>query len=400
MPKIATDQLDTRYPSIADLRTRARRRIPHFVWEYLDSATGTEATQRRNRAALDQVLFLPSVLHGEVAADLNTKLMGRTHSLPFGIAPVGMSGLMWPDAERLLARAARDAGIPYGLSTVATRSPEELADDIGDGWFQLYPPRDEDIRRDMLTRAEKAGFHTLVLTVDVPVASRRERQLRGGLTNPPALTPRLVAQIARCPAWAYAMVAFSGGDMPRMATLDPYVSDAKTPQSSTAHVGYLLRTAPDWGYLSWLRDNWRGKLVVKGVMRAEDAHRLESEGVDAVWVSNHAGRQFDAAPAVIDALPAIRAATSLPVICDSGIESGLDILRAIALGADFVMFGRAFHYALGALGARGPGHLIGLLTRDLIANLGQLGVASPHALRGAAFRNGTLPQTMAIQTSA
>lgn len=366
--------LDARFPAISDMAARARRRIPPFVWEYLDSATGTEATKRRNRTALDRVRFLPSVLHGEVAPDLTTTLFGRDHPLPVGIAPVGMSGLVWPDAERRLARAATRAGLPYALSTVASRAPEDLAPCLdGNGWFQLYPPKDERIRGDMLRRAKDAGFSVLVLTLDVPAASRRERQVRSGLTTPPRLTPRLLAQVARRPAWAMGMARMG---MPRMRLIDSYAEPA-TGLSSTQHVGYLLRISPDLSYLDWLRKAWDGPLVVKGVLDPADVPGLEAAGVDGIWVSNHAGRQFDAAPATIEMLPAIRAATDLPLIFDSGIEGGLDVLRAMALGADFTMMGRAWHYALAALGDRGPDHLVEILCQDLAANMGQLGAARP-----------------------
>ncbi|SPH18732.1 L-lactate dehydrogenase [Defluviimonas aquaemixtae] len=362
--------LHQRYPAISDLKARARRRIPHFVWEYLDSATGTEATLRRNRQKLDEIHFNPSILHGEFAPDLSATLFGETFPLPFGIAPVGMSGLVWPDAEQLLARASGKAGLPYSLSTVASQTPEHVAPALGaHGWFQMYPPRDPKIRTDMLKRAKDAGFSVLILTADVPVASRRERQTRSGLTQPPKLTPRLLTQIAMCPGWAMGTARIG---MPRMRLMDGY-ADTRASLSSTAHIGYLLRTSPDWDYLKALRDEWDGPLIVKGVLRPDDAARLQDEGADAIWVSNHAGRQFDAAPATIEALPDVRAATTLPVIFDSGIEGGLDILRAIALGADFVMLGRAWHYALGALGADGPGHLVDILTKDIAANMGQLG---------------------------
>ncbi len=361
----------TRFPAIADLAARARQRIPKFVWEYLDSGTGVEATKARNRSALDRIGLMPSILHGEFEPDLAVSLLGQTFPLPFGIAPVGMSGLIWPNAERLLAKAAAKAGIPYTLSTVATAAPEDLAGSIGDhGWFQMYPPRDEAIRTDMLDRARAAGFSTLVLTVDVPVASRRERQTRSGLTNPPRLRPRLLAQIATCPAWAMGMAQ---NGMPRMRMLDKYSTGMTGNLPSNAHVGYLLRTSPDWDYVSWLRDAWAGPFVVKGVSRPDDAARLSELGVDAIWVSNHAGRQFDGAPGTAAALPGIRDATELPIIFDSGIEGGLDIIRALALGADFVMMGRAWHFALGALGAEGPAHLVDILTKDLQANMGQLG---------------------------
>ena len=369
----------SRYPAISDLKSRARGRIPHFVWEYLDSATGVEATQARNRAQLDQVLFNPSILHGEFTPDLSTTLLGKTHALPIGIAPVGMSGLIWPGAEQMLARTAAAENIPYTLSTVASQLPEDVGPHAGgQGWFQLYPPRDPDIRDDILQRAKAAGFHTIVLTVDVPVASRRERQTRGGLTNPPQLTPRLATQAARCPAW---LNGIRKTGMPRLRLMESY-SENRTALPSNQHIGYLLRTSPDWDYFKTLRDAWDGPLIVKGVGNPDDAARLTQEGADALWVSNHAGRQFDGGPASIEVLPAVRAATSLPVIFDSGIEGGLDVLRALALGADFVMLGRAFHYGLAALGEAGASHVLDILRQDIISNMGQLGARNFAELSG------------------
>lgn len=370
--------LHSSFPGIADLKRRARRRVPNFVWEYLASGTGTEASMHRNRAALDDVEFLPSILHGPIECETGTRFLGKDFPLPFGIAPIGMSGLIWPNAEQLLAQAAAEADVPYTLSTVASQSPEDMAPHIGqNAWFQLYPPKDPEIRTDMLNRVRSAGFTTLVLTVDVPVASRRERQVRSGLTNPPKLTPRLLAQIALRPTWALGMAR---NGMPRMRTLDKYI-DSHSARSPTAHVGYLLRTSPDMDYVNWLRDAWDGPLIVKGVMRAEDADRLQRAGVDAIWVSNHGGRQFDGAPASISVLPAIRAATNLPLIFDGGVEGGLDILRALALGADFVMLGRGFLYGLAAVGARGPAHVIDILRQDMQANMGQMGLAQLNQIK-------------------
>lgn len=373
--------LHARYPALSDLKARARRRIPHFVWEYLDSATGAETITARNRAALDAILFRPASLRGEIKPDLSTRLLGQDYPVPFGIAPLGMSGLIWPEAEKLLARHAARAGIPYTLSTVATRTPEDLKGEIGDqGWFQMYPPRAPEMRDDMLRRAQEAGFHTLVLTVDVPAASRRERQTRGGLVQPPRLTPRLLAQVALCPAWA---IGIQSTGMPRMRLMDSYADQTRTgPLPSTAHVGYLLRAAPDWEYVRALRERWQGKLVIKGVMEAEVAAQAAGEGVDAVWVSNHAGRQFDGAPASLDVLREIREATALPVLFDSGITGGLDIMRAVALGADFVMMGRPWHYALGALGREGAAHLHDVLVKDMTSNMAQIGANTLSDLTG------------------
>ncbi|QIE47340.1 alpha-hydroxy-acid oxidizing protein [Pseudohalocynthiibacter aestuariivivens] len=362
--------LHAKYPAISDLKVRARQRLPRFVWEYLDSGTGTEWTSAENGRALSRVTLMPSILHGEFAPDLGVNLLGQSLPLPFGIGPVGMSGLIWPDAEGHLARAAAEADIPYTLSTVASQTPEDVGPQAGDhAWFQMYPPRDPDIRTDMLNRARAAGFGTLVLTVDVPVASRRERQGRSGLTQPPRLTPRLMAQVAMRPAWAAGMAKRG---MPRMKMIDSYAGQTSG-LPSNQHAGYLLRTSPDWDYLHWLRDAWDGPFVVKGVLDPETVPRLEAAGVDAIWTSNHGGRQFDAAPATIDALPHLRAQTDLPIIFDGGVTGGLDILRALALGADFVMMARPWHYALAALGPVGLTHLVDMLRLDLIANMGQLG---------------------------
>ena len=360
----------SKYPALADLKNKARSRIPHFIWEYLDSGTGLENTRKRNRRKLDEVFFYPSILHGDLSQDLGVKFLKRDFSLPFGVAPVGMSGLIWPGAEKILSQMCKRTGIPYTLSTVATQTPEDISPYIGEnGWFQLYPPRNPETLDDMLKRIQEAGFSTLILTVDVPVASRRERQTRGGLMHPPKLTGKLALQAISKPAW---LNGIRKSGIPRMKFLEAY-SDVKKSLSSTEHIGYIIRTSPDINYLRRLRSKWKGNLVIKGVMRAKDTSLLEQEGVDAIWVSNHAGRQFDGTISSIEALPLIRKSTKLPIIFDSGIESGLDILRALSLGADFVMMGSSWHYALGALGSDGPNHLIDILKKDLVANMGQIG---------------------------
>ncbi len=373
---MATMDPDTRYPALSDLKAACKRRVPWFVWEYLDSATGREAVKPRNRAALERVLFRPAVLRGPVTPDLTTRLLGRDHAMPVGIGPLGMSGLVWPFAEATLARTARAQALPYCLSTVATRTPEEIGPLTGDcGWFQLYPPRDADIRADLLARARAAGFRVLVLTVDVPGASRRERQLRAQLSIPPRITPSMLWQVARRPAWALGTLR---AGTPRLRLMEQYLKlDGNA--SSTAHPGYLLRAAPDWDYLHAVRAQWDGPLVVKGVLDPADGPRLQAAGADAIWVSNHGGRQFEGAPAALGALAGMRAAVgpAMPLIYDGAVESGLDVLRALAMGADFTMLGRGWHYALGAMGAAGPAHLAGLLHADLVANMTQLGLTRP-----------------------
>lgn len=374
--------LDLSHPSIADLRRRARRRLPHFIWEYLDSATGDESAHHRNATALDDVRLRPAILAGLPEQDLSTELLGRRYTMPVGIAPVGMSGVIWPDGERILASAAAEIEVPYCLSTVSASTPEEIGPLAnGQGWFQLYPPRDPEIRRDLLRRARDAGFHTLVLTADVPVASRRERQRRSRLTNPMKITPMIALQAAVRPAWAMGILRHG---VPRLRTLENYVPSAGPAKSNlpaTGHIGYLIRGAPDMAYLAALRDEWQGSLVVKGVLNASDAPRLEQTGVDALWVSNHGGRQFDAAPASISALPEVRQATSLPLIWDGGVRSGTDVLKAISLGADFVMMGRAVHFGLAAFGAAGARHVFHILRDGMASGMGQMGISRPTEAR-------------------
>jgi L-lactate dehydrogenase (cytochrome) len=397
--------IDDIYPSLNDLKKRAKQRLPFFAWEYLDSATGVEDQKTRNRIELDKILFETRILRGEYTPNQETTFLGKTYSHPFGVAPVGMSGMIWPGAEYILARGCADAKIPYCLSAVATVTPEMISSSIGDmGWMQLYPPTDPNVRRDMLRRAKDSGFHTLVLTVDVPAPSRRERQRRAQLTIPPRITPKMLWETATHPSWALGTARYG---QPRLRFAESYVK-VKGNTSSTAHPGYIIRGKPDWNYLSELRDEWDGHIIVKGVTSAHDASKLKDVGADAVWVSNHSGRQFDGGQSSIETLPGIRKAVgadavwvsnhsgrqfdggqssietlpgirkavgdSFPLIFDSGVEGGLDILRAIALGANFVMLGRAFHYALAALGKKGFEQMAFILSDDINTNMYQMGI--------------------------
>lgn len=366
-----------KYPALSDLKAACKARVPWFVWEYLDSATGSESVKPRNRVALKRVLFRPAILRGPITPDLTTRFLGTEYAMPVGVAPVGMSGLIWPNAEAALAGMAQSRRIPYTLSTVATQTPETIGPIAGDmGWFQLYPPKDPEIHADILTRAKNAGFRVLVMTVDLPGPSRRERQLRAQLAIPPKLTPSMLWQVAQRPVWALGTLR---AGTPRLRLMEEYLKlDGNAP--STAHPGYLLRAAPDWEYLRAVRALWDGPLVIKGVLDPADAPRLRDAGADALWVSNHGGRQFDGGPASLDALRAIRArlGPDMPLIYDGGVESGLDVLRALACGANFTMLGRGWHYALGALGAKGADHLATILHDDLIANMVQMGATRPE----------------------
>ncbi|MEM8850726.1 MAG: alpha-hydroxy acid oxidase [Pseudomonadota bacterium] len=373
--------LDTTHPHIDDLRRRARWRMPRFAFEYLDSGTGRETGVQTNRNGLDRIRFRPAILRGKVAPDLSRRTLNHDHPQPFGIAPVGLAGLLWPDAERTLARAARKHGLPYGQSSAAAVRPEETGPIIGDlGWYQHYPVNDPAIRKDMLARIKAAGWRVLTVTVDVPGTSRRERERRAHVSMPPRLTPKVLANIATSPAWALGMARMGP---PRMVFPGDYI-DAKSGADHYSHAGRLIKGYPDDAYIEALRAEWDGPLVVKGVAEPDDAERLIAMGVNAIWVSNHAGRQFEGGPAAIDCLPPVveRVAGRVPVYYCSGLEGGLDILRALALGADFVFLGKAWYFALAAFGARGVDHLVHLLRADMIANMEQIGAATLEDLAG------------------
>lgn len=371
-----------RYPSIADLRNRARGRIPFFAWEYLDSGTGRDDGAERNTDAMRRVTLTPRFMRGEMTAETATELFGRTYAAPFGVAPVGLTGLMWPQAENILAKAAAKFRIPYSLSTVATQSPETigpLAD--GMGWFQLYPPRDPGVRRDLLQRVKAAGFTTLLVTADVPTGSTRERQRRAGVTVPPKMTPLMIYRCMVRPEWSLATLKAGS---PRFEGVAKYASGADL-QNMTAFIGTGLGGTLDWTYLEEVRKEWDGPIVIKGIMSAADAKDALSFGADGIGVSNHGARQCDGTPAAIDALPRIAEVVSgqAPIIFDSGVRTGLDICRALALGADFVLCGRAFMYGVAALGGRGGEHVAEMLKTDLENNMVQLGCRTIAELREA-----------------
>lgn len=376
---------ENRFPSIDHLRQKAKRRIPHFAWEYLDSGTGADRAMAANRQALEDVRFDQTILQGTIAAELGTRILGQDFARPIGIAPVGSSGMIWPGAEAALARLAADAGIPYTLSTVATRTPEEIGPiTAGNGWFQLYALGNHAAQDDVLRRAADAGFRTLVLTVDVPMSSRRERQRRAGFTMPPRISAAMFAQMITSPAW---LMGIARHGKPKFKTLAQYIP-AKNLADVTRRMAKDLHPQPDWTILDRLRAAWNGPIVFKGILNPMDAKKARDLGVDAVWVSNHGGRQLDAAHPALKQLPLIRAAVGpeYPLIFDSGIRSGLDVARALALGADMVMAGRPFFYGLGAMGDAGAAHVLALLEDDLRNAMGQIGTNTIAGLKEACCR--------------
>lgn len=369
-----------RFPAIDDLAKKAKSRLPHVSWEYLESGTGTESLLQRNRNAFEAITFTPRFCKGNLEADINTKLFGRSYACPIGIAPVGLTGLIWPKSEHYLAASANRNNIPFCLSTVATETPETIGPLVGsNGWFQLYPPKEMELAASILSRARSAGFHTLVITADVPMASRRERTKRAGLTMPPKITPKLIWQGITHPVWSYHTLRHG---LPRLRTVESYTENTDF-KFVSGFVGNRLGGTLDWDYCEQLKSMWKGPAVIKGILHPDDAQKAIDIGLDGIWVSNHGGRQFNGAPASIEVLPDIAAMVGgqVPIIFDSGVRTGLDIMKALYLGADFVMLGRPFLYGVAAIGKYGADHVINILSDDLKNNMVQLGVASISELK-------------------
>lgn len=364
-----------KYPAISDLAKKAEQRLPPVSWAYLETGTSQEHLVQRNIDKLQEVVLTPRFLKGDLAPATTTTLFGQEYAAPIGIAPIGLTGLMWPRAEMLLADSARAYNIPYCLSTVATETPETLAGHIGDiGWFQLYPPREKDLRQKILKRAKDAGFKVLLITVDIPTPSRRERTKRAGMTVKSSITPRFIWEGITHPRWTIGSLK---NGLPRLRTVEEYPRFMEM-----ISVGKFVKDQPmfniTWDYCKEVRDEWDGPILIKGLLHPADALEAVGIGMDGVVVSNHGARQFDGAPSSIEALPKIVSAVKgkTKIIFDSGIRCGLDVLRAMSLGADFTLAGRAFVYGVGALGRYGGHHAAEILIEDLKNNMAQLGIDS------------------------
>lgn len=366
--------------AIDDLRTLARRRVPRIVFDYLDGGAGAEANLRRNRSALDAVVLTPRYLRDVSARRTAATLFGRTYAAPIGVAPVGLANLVWPGADRLLAAAARDADVPYILSTAGTTALEEIAALAPDHtWFQLYVAVEEHITTDLIRRARAAGIGVLVVTVDVPVPGKRNRDLRNGFTLPLRPTLPNLLDLARRPAWLWASAR---AGVPGFATLAPYAPKGGGPTSHAAFMARQVTPRLERTLLARIRDAWPGTLVVKGLLAAEDAVLAAELGCDGVIVSNHGGRQCEAAPATIEALPAVVAALGgrIPVAMDSGVRSGTDVVRALCSGAAFTFSAPSFLYGVAAGGAAGAARALEILIDETDRTLGQIGCTDAATL--------------------
>lgn len=374
--------IDKQYSCVAYMEAAAARRIPGFARDYLFNGISRGVNVQKNVQALDKVELMPRYLLEADKPNIRCRLFGQEFNAPFGVAPMGLSGLVWPKSEKILAAAAKAHNIPYTLSTVATASIEEIGALAGiNAWFQLYTPQEAEPRRDLLRRCKDAGYNTVMVTVDVPFKTRRDHDIRNGLSVPPRFDLKTLWQMATHPQWSLRMLR-SG--IPQFVNMKPYHAAGQS-----SNVGRSIResvkfieervglhiTAP---IFKELRDLWPGNLLVKGVLDPEEAKAYMALGADGLIVSNHGGRQLDAAPTAVDVLPRIRAAVGpdVPLLADGGIRSGLDVARMLALGADFVLMGRPFLFAVAALDQKGGEHVMNVLKAELQSTMGQLGCAT------------------------
>lgn len=357
--------------NVEDFRTLARRRLPRRVFDYLDGGAEDERGLARNRTAFERVTFAPRRLIDVSHRDLSTTLFGQPIAAPLLIAPTGLNGLIWPRGDVELARAAEHARIPFVMSTASNVSLETLAGEAGgDLWFQLYVLHPA-LADQLVARASKAGYRTLVITVDVALNGKRERDARNGFALPLRYTPRVLLDGLLHPRWSCALLR--NGGVPALENFAS--SDAATAQVQAALLRRQMDASFAWDDLRRVRDRWPHRLLVKGILRADDAARCLELGVDGVILSNHGARQLDDAVSPLDVLPAARAAcgTAGALLLDSGIRRGADVVKALALGADAVLLGRATLYGLAVDGAAGALRVIDIVKDEIDRTIAMLG---------------------------
>ena len=358
----------TKIHTIDDAIRLSKKRLPKLVFDFIDGASGDDKLAEINSTALDQIRLEPKVFRNVENRNLSKKIFDFNFDYPFGFAPMGMTNLSWPEADKMIAKESAYNNIPTCVSMASSTTLEDMFTfSEGHSWMQIYIFQSEEFIMELLKRAESIGYKVLILTVDVPILSRRARDDRNGFGYPFKIGPKQFLDFALHPQWSLTTL-FKGAPQPMN-----YVTSKSGDQIFRRKES---RGATDWNTLKRVREAWKGKLIIKGVMNSEDAMKIKEAGADAIQVSNHGGRQLDSATASINALPLIRKALGddFPILFDSGIRSGSDILRALALGADFVMFGRPLMYAIGADGAKGLRRIINLIKEELSTNLGLVGL--------------------------
>lgn len=366
-------KINSKYPSIADLRSKAKSKMPKFAFEYLDGGCNNDDNLKKNTSDLRAVELIPEYLKPTVKVNLQTTLFGITYDAPFGIAPIGLQGLMWPKAPEILARAAFENNIPFILSTVTTSSIERIAQITeGKAWFQLYYPAKEEVRKDIIKRAAEAACPVLVLLSDVPSFGFRPRDIRNGLAMPPKMSTRNFYEILKRPEWALKTLLHG---QPEFETLKPYMPKDLNLSQLAKFMDETFDGRLNEEKIKPIREQWKGKIVLKGVTSEADMEKAIRLGLDGVIISNHGGRQLDAGESTIKSLKKLQAKykDKITLMMDSGLRNGPDVARTLAEGASFSFLGRSFMYGVGALGNQGAQHTIELIKTELMQVMDQLG---------------------------
>ena len=375
--------MDYRYPSVNELRERSKKKVPKFAFEYLDGGCHDDVNLKRNTQRIRDIELKPKYLieQNDKALDLRTKIFDHTYSLPFGMAPIGLQGLMWPKATEILAKASFDHNIPFILSTVSTASIEKISEITeGKAWFQLYHPSDKKITRDLLKRAEKSGINTLVILADVPSFGYRPRDIKNGLSMPPKMTLSNLFQILKSPEWAIKTLI---NGQPNFEVLKPYMPKNLNLSQLGKFMDETFSGRLNEEKIKYLRDLWKGNLVIKGTESLHDVEKAYQLGLNGIIISNHGGRQVDVGQATIDSLKSIAPIynNKIEIMMDSGIRGGADIARVLAHGANFTFLGRSFMYGVSALGTKGGNHTITMLKKQLTQIMEQLSCKQIYDLK-------------------
>ncbi|MDA9810887.1 alpha-hydroxy-acid oxidizing protein [Flavobacteriaceae bacterium] len=362
-----------KYPSIDDLRKKAKRKMPKFAFEYLDGGCNDDINLKKNTSDIRAVELIPNYLKSKVQVDLKTTLFGETYDAPFGVAPIGLQGLMWPKAPEILAHAAKKQNLPFVLSTVTTSSIEKIGKiSEGKAWFQLYHPAKKEVRDDLIERASNAGYPVLVLLSDVPTFGFRPRDIRNGLAMPPKMSINNFIQILKRPEWALKTLM---NGQPQFESLLPYMPKGLNLNQLGKFMDATFDGRLNEEKIKPIRDLWKGKIVLKGVASSADMEKAISLGIDGVIISNHGGRQLDAGQSTLHALQSLnkKYEDKITIMMDSGLRSGPDVARTLASGAKFTFMGRSFMYGVGALGSQGGEHTMELIKTELRQVMDQIG---------------------------
>nr|WP_321413640.1 alpha-hydroxy acid oxidase [uncultured Allomuricauda sp.] len=363
---------DTRYPSVDDLREKAKKRIPRFAFEYLDGGCNEDVNIKRNTSEIRDITLKPTYIKDFKGASIKTKLFGHEYDAPFGVAPVGLQGLMWPNSPEILAEAAKKHNVPFILSTVTTMDIERASElTEGKAWFQLYNPAEDIVRYDIIDRAAAADCPVLVLLCDVPTFGYRPRDFKNGLALPPKMTMSNILQVLGKPNWALQTLKYG---IPTFETLRPYTPEGLNLKQLGKFMDKTFSGRLNEERIKPIRDRWKGKLVLKGVASEEDAEQAIRLGFDGIIVSNHGGRQLDAGESTIAPLTRIaeKYKGEITVMMDSGMRSGPDMARSLARGAEFTFMGRSFMYGTAAMGNKGGDHTMTILKVQLQQIMDQL----------------------------